>query len=257
MDRLMDTLVAAVAPDPKHSDSLSSVKIELICAVSAPMIFMTNFQDINQVRITSMLLLNIFVRLLYPSCYFPASGRVAGVVGHPLTARLIAFVAEFGLYETWATWVGQKFWGEDTYLWLVVLIGECISTLALVIQSEMLFNVEDTTWTIHTAYMCVLSVHHLPHRPTPALFFGGFAIHMIFNHLPRRFALLYSRGMKPGESVWSMDPLFGLSCGRKNRQNKVLIQPCDVEELAWVVPMLLLQPILTALMYFVINTQEV
>ena len=94
----------------------------------------------------------------------------------------------------------------------------------------------------------------------PQLFFGGFGAMLLLDHLPRRFALILSGGRravyakdKTGEhpgflaACAHVDPLF--STGR------TAIRKCEFEEKAWVVPMLLGQPILTALMYWQISAR--
>lgn len=192
-------------------------------------------------RATFLLLFNIFVRLLYPSAYFPASASQRGLVASPMTARCIAFMAEFALYEVWAVWAGVDFWGPSTHLWLMVGAGEVISTLGVLVQSEIVLTVEDSIWTLHTWYMVFLSFPQW----RQLLFFGGFGTHMLVTHLPRRFRLLFSRSAK---EIWSFDPLFtGEGMG------KVRIRPCEHEEKAWVVPMLLGQPVLCAIMYWDAN----
>ena len=235
----MMPLVRAVAPPPS-SKSFQSVRTEIIVAFTLPMIICTNFRDSNQIRITALLLLNIVVRLLYPASYFPATRSTTGILAHPVTHRLIAFVAEFGLYEIWATWAGLDFWGNTHYLWLVVLVGEIISTAAVLLQVEPLGFLEDSTWFLHVFYMGYLSIPSYK----MLLFFGG-AFGLFSLHLPGRFRLLLSQG-RSKSGLFTCNPLF---CG----SNYVKLKECEIEELLWVIPMLLGQPILTAMMYYTIN----
>jgi len=134
----------------------SSVPLSIIILSTSPMIYFTDFNNYKQIRITVMLLINIFMRLLYPSSYYPATQSKRGMLYHPLTARLIAFNAEVGLYELWAMWIGQCLW-DNILLWMIVITGEVFSTVGVIIQSELILNFEDIIWNLHTFYMCYLS----------------------------------------------------------------------------------------------------
>ena len=95
----MDAFVKAVSP--KDKKEVSSVEPWIIFIFVLPMCFLTDTKNPLQIRATLLLMANIFVRLLYPSCYYPASASAKGIIPSPLAARAIAFVAEFALYETW------------------------------------------------------------------------------------------------------------------------------------------------------------
>ena len=232
---MIDAFVRAVAPT-QGTSTVASVKPFLVVLFCIPMLLTTNPTSALEIRVIIMLLLNIFVRLMYPSAYYPASASVGGWLASPITARLIAFTAEFGLYEIWALWVGRDFWGAATYIWVMVLFGEVISTAALMFQSEFLFLVEDTTWAVHTMYMCLLSY---PQYRLGVFLFGAFGAHMFLSHLPRRFQLYWSRGRREKTSNLIV--------------SSPMIRRCEFEEKAWVVPMLLGQPLITALMFYHIN----
>lgn len=234
----IDYLVRQVAPT--NPDSVASVRLWMIIAICLPLVQLTKTN--LQIRATLLILTNITVRLLYPSCYYPASASKGGFIASPIVARCIAFVAEFSLYEVWAVWVGVDFWGPSTYLWAIVLWGECISTTGLLLQSEGLLNIEDSTWTCHAAYMCYLAYMNGCQWEQVA-FYGGFAAHMVFSHLPRRFGQMLTEG-----TTFKMDPLFT----GKNLA-KIEIKQCNFEERAWVVPMMFGMASSTALMYWQIN----
>ena len=130
----------------------------------------------------------------------------------------------------------------------MVGIGETVSTIALFVQSELIFLLEDTIWAVHTVYMCVLSYP----QPVHMAFFGLFGAHMFISHLPGRFGLLLSRGRSTSKTspLFTTNPLFtGKGFG------KILIQRSGDEERAWVVPMLLGQPLLMLYMYNEINNR--
>ena len=192
---------------PADKNSISSVNPYTVVLMVTPMILLTNFESSLQVRTTILLILNIVVRLIYPSCYFPASASVEGYIAFPLTARSIAYVAEFSMYELWAVWVDVDFWGSSN-VWALVFFGECISTIALLLQSELLFNLEDSTWALHALYMAYLSYSNYPWA---VMFFSTFALHMFLYHLPSRFNLMFSRlcnGGKSATEIFKLDPLY-------------------------------------------------
>lgn len=237
----VDEFVKSVAP--KNSKAIASVRTEIIFLACLPMLLSTDVGNSLQIRVTACLLVNIIVRLQYPSAYFPLSASAPGWHAHPLTARLIAFVAEFGLYETWAVWVGLDFWGNAYSMWLVVLVGEIVSTLGVVLQSEVILFIEDSIWTFHAGYMC------LPAYPQfdKLWFFASFCAYMVLQHLPRRFAVLLHR-QKGKSNIWQIKPMF-IGASPSTAQVKEI----EFAEKAWVVPMLLGQPLLTTLMYMSIN----
>jgi len=242
--KVIDEFVSWVGPsDKKSTASMSSASIS-VCVL--PMVFLTRTP--LQMRTTALLLLNIFLRLLFPSSYYPATASSKGFFASPVTHRCIAFVAEFSMYEIWAMWAGVDYWGP-TYLWLFVFINECISTLGVLLQWELLLFTEDSIWFLHTSYMCYLSLWQWKQM----VFFGGFGLALGVVHLPRRFALLISGGRadvlkKSGAkhvSLLYMNPLL-----KKGGLDQVKIRPCDKEEKAWVVPMLLGIAFLMTVMYY-------
>ena len=105
---------------PKDKNAIASVDWRLTTMLCLAMVLMTDLFSPLQRRTTFMLLLNIVVRLTYPSQYCPATASKPGIIAHPFMARCIAFAAEFCMYEVWAVWIGVEFWGDDTKLWLVV-----------------------------------------------------------------------------------------------------------------------------------------
>ena len=81
-------------------------------------------------------------------------------------------------------WAGVGYWGESN-LWLLVLVNECISTVGVLLQWELLLFSEDSIWFFHTSYMCYLSMCvSVWGQWKQLLFFGGFALIMAFLHLP-------------------------------------------------------------------------
>ncbi len=209
------------------------------------MLVLADWTSDTQRRAAVLLTLNIATRLYYPATYFPATASCPGVLSSPLTHRAIAFVAEFALYELWAAWIGVSFWSADHYLWQVVLVGELISNLGVVLQSELLLFLEDSTWAVHATYMTVLSY---PRSIAKMSFFLAFALALVTAHLPRRFRKL----MFDNPDLLVCNPLWSM-CGMCKRKGHVLIQPCHHEEKAWVIPMMLGQAVMTPLMLVAIN----
>ena len=249
---MIASFVRAMAPKDKRAvHSVETWRIVLACA---GMVALTDWGTTMQARTTILLLLNVFVRTRWPSQYYPASQSAPGAHASPVTARCIAFAAEFHMYEIWAVWSGVAFWGDATRLWLVVLCGEVISTTGVLLQSELLLNVEDTIWGLHTCYMCYLGWG----QPLPMLFFGGFGAHMMCVHLPGRFRLMFNAGRavdtsanrtrarRPG--LLHVAPLFTSS-------GTIARRACAFEEKLWTVPMLLGMPVITAVMYWQINAR--
>ena len=175
----MQKFVEYVAPyDQKSHASAHWFLISVFCL---PMLLTTDWSSMLYLRISGLLLVNIYVRLLWPSQYVPARAVSASLIAQPLVARLIAFAAEFGLYEAWALWCGFDFWSDP--VWIIVLVGELTSTVGVLLQSEFIMNVEDTIWTTHAVYMLFQSSKILQY-----VVFGGFSAYMLFMHLPMRYA---------------------------------------------------------------------
>lgn len=161
----------------------------------------TNFMSIIplQIRTTILILLNVFVRIWFPSAYYPATASIKGFWASPLTARCIAFIAEFSMYEIWAVLASTNFWGQDN-VWLLVLSEEIISETGVLLQNELLLNIEDTTWAVHAWYMFYLSHRNNTPLPQP-IFFYGFGAYLILHYLSRRINII----IKGNRSVLNND----------------------------------------------------
>jgi hypothetical protein len=204
----------------------ASVRPWIIVASSLPLILLTRASSLFQLRTTALVLLNVWVRLVWPSCYYPATASVRHPVASPITARCIAFLAEFHFYETVASWYGLDFWGQSTHLWAVVLLGELISTLGVLLQSELVLFCEDCIWCLHAVVMAYFAPLSIP------LFLWAGGLSLV--HLPRRYRLYMQR---TGSWVWQGFP------------PPVMTRQCDEAEKAWVVPMLIGQALLSAMCY--------
>ena len=85
-----------------------------------------------------------FVRLYWPSQYVPARHSSDTFLGHPCFARLLATFAEPIFYWAEAACLGVPFWSGS--MGVVTLIGESISWVHLLCQSELIGVIEDSTW---------------------------------------------------------------------------------------------------------------
>lgn len=246
---LVDMFVKAVRP--KEKDAVMSVDWKLVAILCLGMILLTSLDETQlgrvvydvplQVRTTALLLINIIIRLMYPSQYCPATASRPGIIASPVTARCIAFVAEYSMYEVWAVWIGVKFWDDTTYLWALVLFGEILSTFGVLLQNEFMLFCEDSTWAIHALYMTYLTKN----RPIEIFIFGGLGAYLLFCHLPSRFNRMLKKIRMYNMGVFNVNPLF--------IKQKVVIRKCSEKEKLWVVPMLLGMPCLMMLMYREIN----
>ena len=143
---------------------------------------------------------------------------------------------------------------------------ELISNTGVLLQSEFLLFLEDSTWTVHASVMTVLTYSR---NLAKMSFFLLFAVALIVLHLPRRFKLLFENPNR-----FACEPLF-FTCGVFKKQGKIIVQACHhevctkqfeltnstkhcvfvwcVQEKAWVIPMMLGQAVMTPIMFIAIN----
>ena len=240
MDNSLQNIVKYLSPN----NTFQSISNKLLFILILPMLLLLDIYNLKQIYITIMLILNILIRLLYPSSYYPASQSIKGVIPHPLTARTIAFFAEFGLYELLADWIKIDFWSNEFQIYKIVLFGEMISTIGVIFQSEIILVFEDIIWLYHSLYMFYLSY---PNKKS--IFFITFGLYLIFSYLPKRIKLLYSK-KRNKKSIFFIRPLF-------KKRNIVQIKTQCLEEKTWVVPMLLSQAIITAFIYYELNNYSI
>lgn len=164
---------------------------------------------------------NTAVRLLLPSSYCPASQTFPGILGHPVTARGLATIAELIFYYREAVALGLGFWGAP--LGYLTIAGETLCWLHLAFQSELLGWIEDATWTLLQAVAFLTS-----NSSVRWVVAAPFVLYMLIVHLPRQLP----RIRRPFFLRWS---------------GSRLSQP-DQDTFAWVVPSLLAKPITFALL---------
>ena len=125
----MKTLVIYLENNNNKYFNHSLVSLNIISILIIPLLLLTNYKKYNQIRTSLTIILNVYMRLLFPSCYFPAIQSENSMISNPIVARIIAFVAEFGLYEMYPEWINIDFWSNKYKLWLIVFTGEILSTL--------------------------------------------------------------------------------------------------------------------------------
>lgn len=201
-----------------------------------PMLYLCNWQDSFQVATTLSLCLNTVVRTQFPCQYTMAAASSKGLLYHPITARCIATVAEFLMYQARADWIRQpcygdlKSWENVALLGWIGIIGEIVCWSQLLLQSEFLNVCEDTIWAIQAAVEACYAWNN-----TQFVIFGLFASYLFLYHLPR-IALRIDYTKPLGEG-WK----------------GVKIQRPDLDTMSWMSPMLLFLPILIALCWLDIN----
>ena len=194
-------------------------------ATVAPVIYLTDFTSSWDILRSLFVVANTIVRIQYPSCYCPASGARPGLLYNPLFARFLATFAEFAFYELEAEWLGVPFW--YSFFGNLTTVGEMMCWAHIYFQSELLGWIEDCIWT---TYQAVAAYFLYPNKsmivPAP------FAICMVSFHLPRMF----KRIEKPYYSEW-----MGVD-----------VKEPDDDTKAWVLPSLVLKPLVYAI--FMYNT---
>lgn len=225
MAHIADIVVGAMADWRK--DKTNMIHPMWAAAFIIPMWVLTNRGIELQVICTVLITLNSLDRLLYPSCYNPASSSKDGILYSPFTARTLATLAEYHQYWVWATWIEMPFQGH--ILGNVVVFGETICWCGLLFQSKTLHWCEDATWTVHASLMTMYS-----RTPIQKAIFGFFVLYMILEHLPRAY-----RTLKPFPDCKKLD--------------KIVIKSNGIYEKAWQVPVLVLMPLLQTYIYYDIN----
>lgn len=91
---------------------------------------------------------NALLRTTYPTSYVPAVQTHEAIVFHPMMIRTLATIAEYEFYEKQATIFNFEEW------FVIYAVGECISWLHLLFQSEVLGMLEDIVWVVFQ--ICIL-----------------------------------------------------------------------------------------------------
>ena len=84
----------------------------------------------------------MMLRTMYPASYVPAVQIKNGLLYSPIMARLIATFAEYEFYKT----EGELFDVPNWYI--ITIVGETLSWMHLIFQSEILGLVEDSLWWV-------------------------------------------------------------------------------------------------------------
>lgn len=165
---------------------------------------------------TIVICLNIGIRLWYPSSYCPASAVEKGFLPHPFLARFLATIAEYYYYHAQL----QAFGLDQQWFTLIIVLGEVVSWIYLLLQSEIFGLYEDTIWTILQLMIWVYTDTKDDFAKHGIVF--GFVLYMCFIQLPM---LIFTKCTK--EPL--LKPLY------------VRYQPQDITTALWWIPSLILQ----------------
>ncbi len=105
---------------------------------------------------------------------------------------------------------------------------ELISNTGVLLQSEMLLFLEDSTWAVHASVMTVLTLTY-SRTFFKVSFFFVFLNSLLILHLPRRFKLLFDN-----PDPFACEPLF-FTYGIFKKQGNIKVQACHHEVYACIV----------------------
>ena len=71
----MKTLIIYLDNNNKYFFNHSLVSFNIISMLIIPLLLLTNYKKYNQIRISLTIILNVYIRLLFPSCYFPCNSE--------------------------------------------------------------------------------------------------------------------------------------------------------------------------------------
>ena len=69
----------------------------MVCSV--PCLLLTNWGNMTEAILTVFVILNSYIRIVYPSCYIPHTQVKPGFIYSPIAARILATVAEIGYFR--------------------------------------------------------------------------------------------------------------------------------------------------------------
>ena len=125
--------------------------------------------------------LNSIIRMIYPSSYVPFTASTHKLIGHPITARILATCGELSFYYQESSWLDN---GNLT-LFYISIIGEIFCWTYVVGQSELFGFIEDCTW--FTAQLFACYILFIQSRYIDLFGIMIFEIYMLFIHLPNTF----------------------------------------------------------------------
>ena len=192
--------------------------------------------------------INSAVRINFPSCYVPASRSSASFISSPIFARILATVAEFIFYAVEARAFGLAFCNYDDVfdvkqwgaLCVLTTLGETICWSHIILQSELLGWIEDSTWAFLQLCATVLPSAHNGLNLTRMLIPSIFATYMLVNHLPRMFLRVRKA------------PFIG-----KHSPFRCPVENPDTVTLAWQIPSLVAKPIVYSLFLISLSIRDI
>lgn len=184
--------------------------------ISYPIIYFTKYNIISLIQ-SSFIILNTIIRLTYPSSYCPASQIKNGLLYSPIFHRTLATIAEFVFYYSQTKYFNIIFWYNIPFY--LTLTGEILSWCYLLLQSELMGFLEDSTWTIFQFYILVYSNHSIKYYISLP-----YILYTLFYHLPYTYRTIHSPYIK--------------------YYTKSIVKYPDDYTNSWLIPSLLLIPVL-------------
>lgn len=129
-----------------------------------------------------MVYLNSIIRVLYPSSYVPYTASTKSLIGHPITARILATFGELIFYYKESEWLRNE---NGSLIFYLSIFGECLCWIYVIKQSELFGFLEDCTWFIAQCFACYILI--LESRYFDCILISTFVIYMILIHLPNTF----------------------------------------------------------------------
>lgn len=115
----------------------------LVVLCMIPYVYVIRKTELNMWLVV-IISLNPLVRTFFPSQYVPARHGTPYLISHPCLARFLATIAEPIMLWAEATCIGVTYWRGP--MGILTIIGESISWVHLLTQSELIGWVEDCTW---------------------------------------------------------------------------------------------------------------
>eukprot|EP00924_Labyrinthula_sp_SR-Ha-C_P009576 snap_masked-scaffold_2-processed-gene-27.56-mRNA-1 protein AED:1.00 eAED:1.00 QI:0/-1/0/0/-1/1/1/0/220 len=215
--------------ESKAESVLSGIPVwTLFSLVSVLVLAVTKFDALSLFQ-TAALLLNSFVRLLYPSSYVPAQQSKPDILHSPIFARTLATFAEFAHFLT----LGEATDCYEAALYMAIF-GETLCWMHLLLQSELLGFLEDFNWAVLHLYTCYMSFHQSPYFVLGLA--GPYFLYLGFIHFPDTLKRVWHRPM--------------------SLPFKIVTGPIDAHTKNWVTTSMLYQPLCYAVFRYVADNKE-
>ena len=133
--------------------------------------------DLYNFILSSFIIFNSFLRIEYPSSYYPLTQTQKGFIFSPIFARIIANIAEFIFYFKLTNYYNIDFFNSN-FLYIVI-IGECFCWFYLLFQCSLFGLIEDFIWLFYHINICYYSSNLMKY-----ILSYPFILYVLFIHLP-------------------------------------------------------------------------